>query len=210
MTSGWIELDALFSNDDEAFVRGLVRELGADWEVRVARGRVGIDPVSVVVIIAVPFSIFFKKFLELAATDSYGAAKDWLIRLKGRRRRTDIEIRDDWSERRILLPADAPDEAYRQLVPHLVNAMMAMGTTVEAHGDEPSLDQAERWYRQAAEADDPRAMCYLIAILERRGGEARMREAAKWYERAGELLPLSRSAEWVAARHQMRREESHD
>jgi hypothetical protein len=49
---------------DTATVRDLVAELDADWEVRESHG-VGIDPVTLVAIIAVPFSAFLVKFLEV-------------------------------------------------------------------------------------------------------------------------------------------------
>lgn len=86
-----IELDGGVPPGDEERVSKLVDELDADWEVR-RSGGVGVDPTSALVVIAVPFGIFVKKFLELAATDAYEAMKDWLVRLSQRRRA--VEIRD--------------------------------------------------------------------------------------------------------------------
>jgi hypothetical protein len=61
---GWIQLDVF--GGDTATVRDLVAELDADWEVREQHGGRGIDPVTLVTIIAVPISAFLVKFLEAA------------------------------------------------------------------------------------------------------------------------------------------------
>jgi hypothetical protein len=181
-----IELDGGAPPGDEERVSKLVDEIDADWEVRRSWDGVGVDPTSALVVIAVPFGIFVKKFLELAATDAYEAMKDWLVRLSQRRHA--VEIRDPWGSV-IQLPPDATPEAYLGLLPALASAMRKLGEDLEAQGTEASLDEAEGWYRRAAESGNLDAILYLIDLQERRGGEARLREAKLWYERGGASMP---------------------
>jgi hypothetical protein len=197
-----IELDGGVPPGDEERVSKLVDELDADWEVR-RSGGVGVDPTSALVVIAVPFGIFVKKFLELAATDAYEAMKDWLVRLSQRRRA--VEIRDPKGSV-IYLPPDAPPEAYQELLPALASAMTKLGEELEGEGTEASLDEAEGWYGRAAEHGNLVAILSLIDLLERRGGEARLREAELWYERGGASMPRPAMEERIellrARRHQ--------
>jgi hypothetical protein len=187
-----IELNRGAPPGDEERVSKLVNEIDADWEVRRSWGGVGVDPTSALVVIAVPFGIFVKKFLELAATDAYEAMKDWLMRLSQRRRA--VEIRDPRGSV-IHLPPDAAPEAYQELLPALANAMRKLGEDLEGERTEASLDEAEKWYRRAAESGNLGAILSLIDLVERRGGKARLREAELWYERGGASMPRPAIAE---------------
>jgi hypothetical protein len=190
-----IELDEGAPPGDEERISKLVDEIDADWEVRRSWGGVGVDPTSALVVIAVPFGIFVKKFLELAATDAYEAMKDWLLRLSQRRRA--VEIRDPWGSV-IYLPPDAPAEAFQEFLPALASAMRKHGEDLEGEGTEASLDEAEGWYGRAAESGNLDAILCLIDLLERRGGKARLREAERWYERGGASMPRPALEEGLA------------
>src|SRR5215211_874284 len=112
---GWIQLDMV--GGDTATVRDLVAELDADWEVRESHG-VGIDPVTLVAIIAVPFSAFLVKFLEVAAVDSYKALKNWLRRLSAATH-ANLELRDPDIPQVIRLPRNPTEAEFRQFLPPL-------------------------------------------------------------------------------------------
>jgi hypothetical protein len=112
-----IHVQIAVGTDEEAeAVRQLVQELDPDCHTS-GPGGVGVDPIAWVAI-SMPFSIFVKRFLDLAAEDSYRALKAWLARIVAARRQppNDVVLRDLESGRHIRLDADLPDEAYRQLL----------------------------------------------------------------------------------------------
>ncbi|MFG1626810.1 hypothetical protein [Kribbella sp. NPDC049227] len=106
-----------FGTEEEAAAIGnIVRELDPSANVW-GPGGVGIDPIAWIAI-TMPLSIFAKKFLDLAAADSYHALKAWVSRIFAASRRpgNSIALRDVESKRTIWLASDLPDEAYRQLL----------------------------------------------------------------------------------------------
>jgi hypothetical protein len=192
------------------FARPLVEEIGEDWPV-FERSGVGIDPVEWAVLISVPTSLFFGKFVELAATDAYAALKSWLHRLVPGRGY--IELRDEWGQSRGPIEMPATDEHLRHLVGvHLASAMVTAGDRLEEAGDPESLRRAKLLYEAAAELrpDETYVVAPLLILMKRFGDPASLEEAEGWYRRALEQGltrdDLDREANLITARRQVHRE----
>jgi hypothetical protein len=176
---GWIQLDVV--GGGTATVRDLVAELDADWEVRESHG-VGIDPVTLVAIIAVPFSAFFVKFLEVAAVDSYKALKNWLRRLSAATH-ANLELRDPDIPQVIRLPRNPTEAEFRQFLPPLAAAMVRRGYELERRKDHVSVEEARLWYQRAFDADGAdegtrlEAACHLVVLLRRHGDADSLKDA---------------------------------
>jgi hypothetical protein len=110
-------LIAAGTEEEVAAIRHIVRGLDPSAYVQGPGDGVGIDPIAWIAI-TMPLSIFVKKFLDLAAADSYHALKAWVSRIAaaGRRPSSSIVVRDVELGRTIWLAPDLPDEAYRQLL----------------------------------------------------------------------------------------------
>jgi hypothetical protein len=86
-------------------------------------------------------------------------------------------------------------------------AMYGLGRAYEnGWGVGASLNEAKRWYRNAANAGHPEAMCCLASLYDRRAGatqdtqEARRwyrEETLRWYRKSAEL-GNSRAKQWLA------------
>lgn len=208
MDGPYVEVDCYPGADD--LVRSLVEEIGENWPV-FERGGVGVNPVEWALLISVPTSLFFSKFVELAATDAYAALKSWLHRVVPGRGY--VELRDErvGESREIEMPAT--DEHLRHMVGiPLAFAMVTAGDRHEEAGDPESLRQAKLLYEAAAELrpDVTDVVAPLLNLLKRFGDAASMEEAEAWYRRTAEQGltrgDLDREADLIAARRQVRRE----
>ena len=139
----------------------------------------------------VSFSIFFAKFLDLAASDGYGALKRWMSRLSAAASPARVELQDpQFPHRTLLFPNDPTEKDYRNLLPHLAAATVWRGRDLEQRRDDGSLDQAEQWYERAFNlAGAPpstrcEAACRLVVMLERRDSPETRHRAELWYQRA--------------------------
>ena len=149
-------------------LEALFAEIGLGAKVR--GPGVGIDPTwaTAITVISVPFSIFFARFLDRAATDAYDALKIWLSRLAAAANPARVELRDSADRTRtFLFPNEPTEKDYRQLLPGLARATIWRGRDLEQRRDTRSLDQAEQWYERAfsMEGAPPSTRCEAACRL---------------------------------------------
>jgi hypothetical protein len=172
-------------------LRDLVAEIDEDWPVLKHRG-VGVDPWGIAVLVSVPFTLFFGKFVELAAVDAYGTLKGWLRRVVPGRGYVELREAWDWS---LVIDMPATDDEIRAAVGDQLAAAMVRAAG-QAAGDPQSMHRAILLYEAALElrADsDGVTVAGLIDLLTQLGDAASLQQAEVWYRRAEVERGLTRA-----------------